>query len=315
MPFARRKRSWESVGGRPTDESAFVERRRFLAALGLGGLAASVTALGSRRWLEARLVHDVEDMPALDAPRSARWSDGGRALTPAREATRFPNFFEFGADKRAVPSRARDFVLDPWSLVVDGLVERPERWSLERVEALGLEERVYRHRCVEAWAMTVPWIGLPLAALLAAAAPLPSARYVALESFDPEAAGVSTPGGYPFPYREALRLDEAAHPLALLAVGLYGRRLTPQNGAPLRLVLPWKYGYKSAKSIVRLTLTEHEPSSFWHDVSPAEYGWLANVDPAVPHPRWSQSHERLLGSDERVPTRPFNGYDMGSLYA
>jgi len=281
----------------------------------MGGLAASWLSVGGRRLVEDGLVRDPRDMQPLSARRNPDFADAGRELTGAREATRYTNFFEFDTDKRAVPFAARGFVLDPYALVIDGLVERPGRFDLERVEALGIEERVYRHRCVEAWAMTVPWTGVPLARLLEVTGVLSGARFVALESFDPRAVAVAAPGGFPFPYREALRLDEAVHPLALLATGLYGRRLTPQNGAPLRLVVPWKYGYKSAKSLVRITLTAERPASFWNEVAPAEYGWLGNVDPRVPHPRWSQATERLLGSGDEVATLPMNGYDLGGLYA
>lgn len=162
--------------------------------------------------------------------------------------------------------------------------------------------------------MTLPWTGVPLARLLEAVEPLPAARFVAFQSVDARRWGLAPPEGFPFPYHEALRLDEAAHPLTLLATGLYGHALTPQNGGPVRLVVPWKYGYKGAKSLVRLTLAAERPPSFWNVVAPHEYGWLANVDPTRPHPRWSQASERLVATGELVPTRPLNGYDVG-LYA
>ncbi len=314
MVFARRARAWEPVGRPLTDEAVHAARRRFLVALGAGGAAASLLAVAGRRRVEDALALDVEESAPLAGAPSA-WRDAGRPLTPPRAVARFPNYFELGGEKRAVPARARRLATEPWAVVVDGLVERPERWTLERVLALGLEERVYRHRCVEAWALTVPWIGVPLRRLLEEARPLAAARYVAFESLDPVAAGLTPPEGFPFPYREGLTLAEAAHPLTLLAAGYYGRRLLPQNGAPLRLVVPWKYGFKGAKSLVRVTLCAERPPSFWNSVAPDEYGWTANVDPSVPHPRWSQAKERLLGTNDSVPTLPCNGYDVGSLYA
>ena len=315
MVFARRRQAWELAGNPITDHDAYLTRRRFLAALGMGGLAGAVLARGGRAFLERRLVREVHDMPPLAAARSAGFRDAGRALSDPREVVRYANFFEFGGDKRSVPARTFDFRLDPFAVEIAGLVERPGTWSLERIEALGLEERVYRHRCVEAWAMTVPWTGVPLARLLEAAGVRAGARFVRFESFAPQASGVRAPQPFPFPYFEALRLEEAAHPLAFLATGLYGHRLPPQNGAPLRLVVPWKYGFKSAKSLVRIVVMKERPGCFWNEVAPAEYGWSANVDPSVPHPRWSQATERLIGSGALVPTRPFNGYDLGGLYA
>ena len=315
VPFARRRRSWEAVASRETDETAFRSRRRFLAALGLGGLSAAVLARAGRAVAERALVREAHDMPVLRASRAERYADAGRPLSPSSEVVRYANFFEFGGDKRHVPARSFDFVLDPFAVAIDGLVERPGMWTLERIEALGLEERVYRHRCVEAWAMTVPWTGVPLARVLEAAGVHADARYVRFVSFDPQESGVRAPGPFPFPYYEALHIEEAAHELAFLATGLYGHRLTPQNGAPLRLVVPWKYGFKSAKSLVRLHVSAERPGSFWNDVAPSEYSWLANVDPRVPHPRWSQEQERLLGSGALVPTLPFNGYDVGGVYA
>ena len=282
--------------------------------MGFGGLAATTLAVGGRRFWERRRIREATDMDPLRASLNPLYREGGRPLTPAYEAARFVNFYEFGGDKRSVPGRTFDFLLDPYAVEIGGLVERPGAWSLERLEALGLEERIYRHRCVEAWAMTVPWTGVPLRSLLQAAGVLPQAKFVSFQSFEPLGSGVHAPEGFPFPYYECLSIEEAAHDLAFLATGLFGHRLTPQNGAPMRLVVPWKYGFKSAKSLVRIDFHAERQPSFWNAVSPAEYSWSANVDPSTPHPRWSQETERLLGSGDQVPTLPFNGYDVGSLY-
>jgi sulfoxide reductase catalytic subunit YedY len=302
-----------------TDEAVYLSRRRFLRAMGLGGLTAGGLALGGRGLLEHVRAQDVPPPePLLAAPRSPAFADAGRPLTPEPLPYRYNNFYEFTTDKERVWQLARGFELDPYSLEVDGLVERPGAIPLETIEGLGLEERVYRFRCVEAWAMTVPWVGVPLRKLLEHVGVKPAARYVSFTSFhDPRQAPGQNDRQYEWPYYEALRLDEALHDLTLVATGIYGRRLPPQCGAPLRLVVPWKYGYKGAKSVVRLSLTSARPRTFWNDLYPDEYSWESNVDPAVPHPRWSQATERLLGSGDRVPTQPFNGYgeQVARLYA
>ncbi|MCO5167125.1 MAG: protein-methionine-sulfoxide reductase catalytic subunit MsrP [Planctomycetes bacterium] len=314
----RRRRAWELPDPAVTDEAVYLSRRRFLRALGLGGLAAGGLALGGRHVVDAARAEDEPPRPALAAPRSEAFADAGRPLTPEPLPYRYNNFYEFTTDKERVWQLARRFTLDPYALEVDGLVERPGALSLEDVEALGLEERVYRFRCVEAWAMTVPWVGVPLRKLLERVGVRPEANYVAFTSFlDPKQAPGQRAGGYRWPYYEALRLDEAMHDLTLLVTGVYGRRLPPQCGAPLRVVVPWKYGFKGAKSVVRLEVTRARPRCFWNDLHPEEYSWSSNVDPAVPHPRWSQATERLLGSGERVPTLPYNGYgeQVARLYA
>lgn len=302
-----------------TDEAVYLSRRRFLRAMGLGGLTAGGLALGGRGLLEHVRAQDAPPPePLLEAPRSPAFSDAGRPLTPEPLPARYNNFYEFTTDKERVWQLARGFRLDPYSLEVDGLVERPGALPLETIEGLGLEERVCRFRCVEAWAMTVPWIGVPLRRLLEHVGVKAGARYVQFTSFlDPRQAPGQKDRSYQWPYYEALRLDEAMHDLTLVATGIYGRRLPPQCGAPLRLVVPWKYGYKGAKSVVRLSLTSARPRTFWNDLYPHEYSWESNVDPAVPHPRWSQATERLLGSGDRVPTQPFNGYgeQVARLYA
>lgn len=292
-----------------TPESVHSDRRRFLLALGLGAPSSAALALGARRGWNSWLERGLPTPEPLSATPAEDYADAGRPLTPERLATRYNNFYEFTTDKRRVFHLARDFKLDPYTLRIDGLVDRPAHFTLEDIESLGLEERTYRFRCVETWAMTVPWIGVPLSKVLALAAPSSKARYLALTSFhDPAQAPGQRAATYPFPYYEALRIDEAMNDLAFVATGLYGKRLTPQNGAPLRVVLPWKYGYKGPKSVVHITLTKKRPPTFWNDLQPGEYPWLSNVDPGTPHPRWSQATERLLGSGDRIPTEPYNGY-------
>ncbi len=248
------------------------------------------------------------------------------ALTPRESVTTYNNFYEFGTDKSDPAANSGAFKPSPWRLVVDGMVAKPKTFGIEDlIKAYPVEERIYRMRCVEAWSMVIPWNGFPLAALLKTVEPLGSAKHVAFETIvRPEEMPGQT-GGFqplPWPYVEGLRLDEAMHPLTLLAVGLYGETLPNQNGAPIRLVVPWKYGFKGIKSIVKITLTDKQPPSTWNVLAPQEYGFYANVNPAVDHPRWSQASERRIGTggffgSSRVETLPFNGYadEVASLYS
>jgi sulfoxide reductase catalytic subunit YedY len=247
-------------------------------------------------------------------------------LTPREDVTTYNNFYEFGTDKADPSRRSGDFKPRPWTITVDGLVGKPQTFDVDKLIAeLPIEERIYRMRCVEAWSMVIPWNGFPLKALLDKVEPLGSAKFVAFETVvRPE----EMPGqsGYfqpmPWPYIEGLRLDEAMHPLAILAVGLYGEALPNQNGAPIRLVVPWKYGFKGIKSIVRISLVEQQPPNSWNSLQASEYGFYANVNPEVDHPRWSQATERRIGQggffgSGRRPTLMFNGYadEVASLYA
>ncbi|MCA8920835.1 MAG: protein-methionine-sulfoxide reductase catalytic subunit MsrP [Planctomycetes bacterium] len=310
------RKPWTLPDREITDEAHYLDRRRFLKALGVGGLAAGGLAGLGRGVFERAQASDP--LPELGAARNPAFADAGRPLTDADLALRYNNFYEFTTTKEAVWKEAKDFRLDPYGLEVKGLVERPGTLSLEQVEALGLEERVYRFRCVEAWAMTVPWTGVPLKALLEKVGVKPEARYVWFHSFlDPKQAPGQRKDDYPWPYYEALRLDEAMHELTLVVTGVYGRRLPPQSGAPLRIVVPWKYGYKSPKSVVSMELAAEQPPTFWNDAVPAEYSWLSNVDPTVPHPRWSQAVERLLGDETERATLAYNGYgdQVAKLYA
>jgi sulfoxide reductase catalytic subunit YedY len=252
------------------------------------------------------------------APRHQLFCDAGRPLTRETAAARFTNFYEFSRTK-AVWRYIDAFQTSPWQVEVAGLVAKPRTYDIgDLVRAFPLEERIYRHRCVEAWAMVVPWTGFPLAALLRKAEPLPEARFVRFESFhNPAQASLQSSRSMPWPYNEGLTLAEATNELTFLATGMYGHPLLKQHGAPVRLVVPWKYGFKSSKSIVRIELTARQPATFWNTMARHEYGFEANVDPDVPHPRWSQAKERMLGTGERFPTRLYNGYGewVGKLYS
>ncbi len=239
-------------------------------------------------------------------------------ITPEEKATTFNNFYELGTGKSEPAQYAQYLKTDPWTLHVDGLVNNPMTLGLEDMEkTFPLEERIYRFRCVEGWSMVVPWDGFPLANLLKKAEPKPEAQFVRFESiYDPKNLSMQRTSILPWPYVEGLRLDEAMHPLTLLATGLYGKPLPKQNGAPIRLVIPWKYGFKNIKSIVRITLVNKPFASTWMQVNPQEYGFYANVNPQVPHPRWSQATERRLGHFFKQDTLLFNGYEqqVASLY-
>jgi sulfoxide reductase catalytic subunit YedY len=244
--------------------------------------------------------------------------------TPLKDVTSYNNFYEFGVDKDDPARNAGALTTKPWTVKIDGLVNKPAEYQLEDLlKPVALEERVYRMRCVEGWSMVIPWVGFPLSEVIKRAEPQGSAKYVAFETLKrpsemPEQASIFPV--LPWPYVEGLRLDEAMHPLTILAVGLYGETLPNQNGAPLRLVVPWKYGFKGIKSIVRISLVENEPPTSWNKQAPQEYGFYANVNPAVDHPRWSQATERRIGESglfvKRRPTLPFNGYaeQVASLY-
>lgn len=297
-----RRRGWEIPESRATPEALFLQRRALMRGLAAGCLLAAPST--------ARLAR------AADAPRNFRYPVE-RPLTSRQTALAYNNFYEFGSGKN-IAAAAAALSTDPWTLRIDGLVERPETLDAQQlIRLMPAEERVYRLRCVEAWAMTLPWTGFPLSALLARVGPQAGARYLAFETL---ADAQTMPGlqarWYPWPYREGITLAEAANELTFIATGLYGRPLAPQSGAPLRLLLPWKYGFKSIKSIVRITVTAERPQGFWQRIAPSEYGFWANVNPDVPHPRWSQAMERLLDGGERVATRIYNGYGpfVAALY-
>ncbi|NIE78042.1 protein-methionine-sulfoxide reductase catalytic subunit MsrP [Pantoea sp. Ap-967] len=312
-----------------TPEGIYLSRRTLLggslAGLALGALPGVGHAADASRYADA----EAGAAPAWfkDKLAATQWQAvtvRDEAITPFKDATHYNNFYEFGPDKGDPAANGGSLKTEPWSVVVDGEVGKPGRYALEDfVKPYQLEERIYRLRCVEAWSMVIPWLGFPLAQVLKQVEPTSKARYVRFETLkDPE----HMPGqrsGFAlidWPYREGLRLDEAMHPLAILAVGMYGRELANQNGAPLRLVVPWKYGFKSIKSIVRISLVAEQPGTTWEGLAPTEYGFYANVNPTVDHPRWSQARERRLPSGLFSPnvreTQMFNGYadEVASLY-
>lgn len=316
---------WNAPDRGVTPERVALSRRRWLKlAAGSALLAAAGTGVW---WRYLRPGSDAEvlaptqdDAPARDlypAALNKTFADPGRPLTDETAAARYTNFYEFSSTK-AVWRYVEPFRPLPWQVEVTGLVAKPRTYDLDDlVRAFPLEERIYRHRCVEAWAMVVPWTGFPLAALLRKAEPLPGAKYVRFVSFDrPQEASHQRSRSMPWPYNEGLTLAEATNELAFVATGMYGHPLLKQHGAPVRLVVPWKYGYKSAKSVVKVELTAEQPATFWNTMQPREYDFEANVNPEVPHPRWSQASEQMLGTRERHPTVLYNGYGewVGGLY-
>jgi sulfoxide reductase catalytic subunit YedY len=309
MPVLRR-RGWEIAESRVTPEAATLGRRATLAgaaALAIGGTIGG-SILGARR---ARA-----ELAPMPAPRNAKF-DPGRALTAEKDATTYNNFYEFSTDKNLWED-AQALKPRPWTISIEGMVAQKRTIGIDDLlKLVSLEERIYRHRCVETWAMTVPWTGFPVSALLKIAEPQAGAKFVVFETAQNRAMGGLRSPFFPWPYIEALTMAEASNDLAFIATGLYGKSLPPQNGAPLRLTVPWKYGFKSAKSIVKVSFTDTRPQTFWEQIQPAEYGFWANVNPKVPHPRWSQASELLLGSNERVPTQLYNGYGsfVADLYA
>ncbi|RVT90072.1 protein-methionine-sulfoxide reductase catalytic subunit MsrP [Rhodovarius crocodyli] len=254
--------------------------------------------------------------PLPEHTRNAAF-DGGRAITAEREATNYNNFYEFGTYK-GIARDAQRMPRRPWRLKVEGLVENPREFEIDDlIRMMPIEERVLRLRCVEAWAMTVPWSGFALKALLDVVKPMASAKYLAFQTASiPSVMPGLRQSWYPWPHTEACTIQEAGNELSFMAVGMYGNPLPAQNGAPIRVLFPWKYGFKSGKSIVRINFQEQRPDTFWGTIQPQEYGFWANVNPEVPHPRWSQASERLIGSGERVPTRIWNGYgeQVASMY-
>ena len=293
-----------------TDERLYLRRREFFKAAAIPALAAAAG------WVPPSLAV-AGQTPIPNVKKSAYVLD--EKLTPFQDVTTYNNYYEFGTDKADPAMNAAEFRVKPWTVRIDGLVGKPADYQLEDlIKPHLLEERVYRLRCVEAWSMVIPWVGFPLGDLLKRVEPLDTAKFVEFTTLnDPrQMMGVRSPV-LNWPYREGLRLDEAMHPLALLAVGLYGRQLLGQNGAPLRLVVPWKYGFKSIKSIVRIRLVGKQPETAWHASAPQEYGFYSNVNPDVDHPRWSQARERRIGEFFKRPTLKFNGYadQVAGLYA
>src|SRR6266568_3103490 len=299
-----------------TPEAVFHNRRHFLKQLGFagGGLLASVLAGCNRSETPGHSA--ASDAPksvplpkGYPAARNAQFNPGWR-LTNEKDASTYNNFYEFSLNKDAFKYVGMFFTA-PWPVEITGLIENP--MTVDAAELAGmfdLEERIYRFRCVEAWAMIVPWTGFPLSKLIPKVGPKSEAKFIRFETFNrpDQAPGIAKTPNYPWPYREGLRLDEAMNALTMLATGIYGKPLPKQHGAPLRLVVPWKYGYKSIKSIVKIEFLDQQPATFWETLLPDEYPFWSNVNPKVPHPRWSQMTERVIDTGDRVKTQPFNGY-------
>jgi methionine sulfoxide reductase catalytic subunit len=292
-----------------TPEQVYLSRRAFMAGAGALAAGALLAACGQ-----------APATPAGPPPAVGQTADElGDPVNTYAQITTYNNFYEFSTDKEQPARMAAGFTTSPWQVAVGGLVGKPQTFGIEDLlKRFDQQERVYRLRCVEAWSMVIPWQGFPLGQLLRMVEPKAEARFVRFETlYDPERLPGQRDAYFAWPYVEGLRLDEAMHDLTLLATGLYGRQLTPQNGAPIRLVVPWKYGFKSIKSIVKIDLVDTLPTSLWMASSPNEYGFYANVNPDVPHPRWSQDSERRIGELGRRKTLPFNGYadEVAALYA
>jgi sulfoxide reductase catalytic subunit YedY len=301
---------WSEV----TPKWVYLNRRKFLAgAVGVTAGALAGRTLKELAWPSQTVLAGTRLNVARKSPFST-----GEAVTPYDAVTHYNNFYEFGTGKEQPAKEAKNFRTAPWSVKVSGLVDKPRTFSLEELQQFApLEERIYRHRCVEGWSIVVPWIGFSFSALLNEVAPQPNAKFVAFESYYSSAQmPLGSSAGISLPYVEGLRLDEAMNPLALICFGMFGETLPNQDGAPVRMVLPWKYGFKSIKSLVKIKLVEKEPSTTWNLANSKEYGFYSNVNPSVDHPRWGQSKERRLGEFFRRPTLMFNGYgdQVASLY-
>jgi sulfoxide reductase catalytic subunit YedY len=307
--LVKSKRGWEIPESQATPEGVYADRRALLKAMGFGAVALaaatpfapSFAAEGAAADPSAKLYpFKRNDKYKLDRP-----------VTEAKFSTDYNNFYEFSTDKELV-AEAQALPIRPWTVKVDGMVEKPFEIAIDDLLAKmkpSLEERLYRHRCVEAWSMAVPWSGFALKDFVALCKPLSDATYLKMLTFmKPDIASGQNQVFYPWPYTEGLTMAEATNELPFLVTGMYGKPVPKQDGAPLRLVVPWKYGFKSVKSVVQFTFTDKQPRTFWQDLQESEYGFWANVNPAVPHPRWSQATERVLGTDERVPTKIWNGY-------
>ncbi len=309
--FIHRRKGWEIPEHQVTPEHVFLNRRGFLGAT--AGAALMLTGTKARAEADpSASLYPVKNNPAF--------ADAGRAVTAEEFNTTFNNFYEFSSSKR-VSKLAEKLPVRPWTIAIDGEVEKPMTLGIDDLlKQVSLEERIYRHRCVEAWAMVVPWSGFPLRRLVEIAKPTANAKFVRFETFQDESFAPGQKkglfGSLPWPYIEGLTMAEASNDLAFMVTGAYGKPVAKSMGAPIRLHLPWKYGFKSIKSIVRVSFVTERPVSFWEQLGPSEYGFWANVNPDVSHPRWSQETEQMLGSTERVPTKLFNGYGefVASLY-
>jgi sulfoxide reductase catalytic subunit YedY len=324
----RKKRGWEIPERDVTPEALYLNRRDVLKSMGVttlgisGLMAASLSARAAQRGIPEAVqypagpagdLYPAAPHPVLNA------ADAGRPVTAPELAHAYNNFYEFYTPKDQVWRHVGNFVTDPWTVEITGEVERPGKYDLDALmRKMPLEERVCRIRCVEAWSAVIPWTGFPFRALIDHVGAKSNARYVAMATANlpDEMPGIPAQDWYPWPYREALTIEEARNELAFLATGSYGRPQPKQNGAPIRLITPWKFGFKNIKSIVRIEFTKKKPETFWNELQPSEYGFWGNINPAVPHPRWSQAAERFINTGERVSTKKFNGYEewVGELY-
>jgi sulfoxide reductase catalytic subunit YedY len=301
-----------------TSERAYLSRRDFLK--GVGATAAGSILLAACAPAASKPQSGTtSSAPATPAEANAMTDELGAPATSFDAITNYNNYYEFSTEKETVARLSNNLVTAPWTVAVGGLVNNPKTYGVEDLLAkFTQEERIYRLRCVEGWSMVIPWLGFPLAGVLREVDPTSDAKYVRFETlYDPKQMSGQNVGFYHWPYAEGLRLDEAMNDLTILSTGLYGKALLPQNGAPIRLVVPWKYGFKSIKAIVKIDLVEQQPVSFWMAAAPNEYGFYSNVNPEVPHPRWSQATERRIGELSRRPTLKFNGYgdEVAQLYA
>ena len=306
----KRRAGWEMPESQATPEAVFLDRRQWLA-----GSAGMIAGAALPQAASAQGADPTLDL--YPAKRNGAYTLD-RPVTDEELAANYNNFYEFGTSKE-VAAASKRLVTRPWTITIDGLVEKPFEIGFDDlIRKVTLEERLYRFRCVEAWSMAVPWTGFPLKQLVELAKPLSGAKYVQMQTFlNPKMAPGQSQRWYPWPYTEGLTIAEATHDMTLMVTGIYGKPIPKQMGAPVRLVTPWKYGFKSVKSIVRFTFTDQRPKSFWEEIQGSEYGFWANVNPKVPHPRWSQASEELIGTGNRVPTQLFNGYGefVAQLYA
>jgi sulfoxide reductase catalytic subunit YedY len=311
----RRQKPWDVIDCKTTDESVYLNRRSLLRTMGIAGAglaSASVVGGSLAPLVSSARAASITGFPATRNPTFTL----DRPVTVEEEAITYTNFYEFGSSKN-IWRKAQKLVTDPWIFTIEGLVDNPLQLDASDLIARTgpQEERLYRHRCVEAWAMAVPWTGVPMSRIVTLVQPKAEAKYIRLETFfDPSVAIGQRQSWYPWPYVEGITIDEAMNEMAFIGTGLYGRAMEKQNGAPLRIVLPWKYGFKSIKSIVKMTFTDQRPVSFWEKLASNEYGFWANVNPDVDHPRWSQATERMLGTGKRVATQIYNGYGEQVAY-
>jgi sulfoxide reductase catalytic subunit YedY len=319
----RTRKDWELPERAVTPEPAYWKRRTVIKGMGLAAIgSAGLMYAGGLFAQDERMLKDLAGLQKVAARHNDMYQVGDRPMTDQEVAARYNNFYEFSRDKDDIFEQAADFKPRPWAVEVGGLVNKPRAYDVDDLmKRMPIEERIYRFRCVEAWSMVVPWTGFPLKALLDEVQPKSGAKFVKMTTFmNPQVARrQKDTGGYgePWPYTEGLTMAEAYNELTLLSVGIYGHVLPKQHGAPIRLVVPWKYGFKNIKSIVKIELVEKQPPTFWNTLAPSEYGFESNVNPRVPHPRWSQAFERVIQTGKRVPTLLYNGYaeQVGAMYS